>query len=364
MTTHSEPLASKRPPKPSANRFSPSRLVSTHGLLLLFILLFAVFSILLPDTFPTAYNIRSILANKSVTALLALAVMVPLATGNFDLSVGYVLGLTHVLTVGLQIRSGFPWLVAVLAALAVGVAVGLVNGVLVAYAQIDSFIATLAVGTFVYGISNWYTKGAQIAGSFPDAFINLGEKTVFTYVPLPAIYVLVIATILWLGFEFLPVGRRVYALGGNPRAAHLVGVPVQRYIVGAFATSGLLTACAGVVLASELQAGQSSLGPEYLLPAFVGALLGATTVRPGRVNVWGTLLAVLLLSVGISGLEQEGATFYVEPLFNGATLALAVGIAGYAARRRLRARPRGPAAEDVAEGQAKEPEGGDAPSTT
>jgi ribose transport system permease protein len=214
--------------------------------------------------------------------------------------------------------------------------------VLVAFAEIDSFIATLAVGTFVYGVTNWYTQGQQIAGSFADGFVNVADRTFFSYVPAPAIYVAVASVVLWLVLEYLPIGRHLYALGANPRAARLVGIPTRKYIVGAFAASGFLTALGGVILASELQAGQSSLGPEFLLPAFVGALLGATSVRPGRVNVWGTLIAVLLLSIGISGLEQEGATFYVEPLFNGATLAIAVGVAGYAARRRLRARRPGP----------------------
>jgi len=97
-----------------------------------------------------------------------------------------------------------------------------------------------------------------------------------------------------------------------------------------------VTAIAGIVLGAKLQVGQSNIGPEYLLPAFVGALLGSTSVRPGRVNVWGTIIAVLILAVGISGIQQLGASFFIEPLFNGLTLIIAVGLAGYFARRRLR----------------------------
>lgn len=321
-----------------SHRWSPSNIIATHGLLILLIVFFVVFAALLPHTFPTAYNIRSILGNKSVTAFLALAVMIPLAANQFDLSVGFTLGLTHVMIIGLQINSHVSWELAILAGVAIGICVGLVNGVLVAFAQIDSFIATLAVGTFVFGITNWYTGGQQIAGSFANGFTSFADRTVLGYIPAPAVYVLACSVILWLILEYLPLGRRLYALGANPRAAKLVGIPSRKYIVGSFAASGFLTALGGVVLASQLQAGQSSLGAEYLLPAFVGALLGATTIHPGRVNVWGTLIAVLLLAVGISGLEQLGATFYVEPLFNGATLAVAVGVAGYAARRRLRGR--------------------------
>ena len=102
--------------------------------------------------------------------------------------------------------------------------------------------------------------------------------------------------------------------------------------------SGLLTAFAGVLLASKLQIGQASVGLEFLLPALVGAFLGSTTIRPGRVNVWGTLIGVGVLAVGIAGIQQLGGAFFVEPLFNGVTLLLAIGIAGYAGRRRTRVR--------------------------
>ena len=109
---------------------------------------------------------------------------------------------------------------------------------------------------------------------------------------------------------------------------------MRAYVIGVFIASGLLTAFTGVLLASKLRIGQSSVGLDYLLPALVGAFLGSTTIKPGRVNVWGTLVGVIILAVGISGIQQFGAAFFVEPLFNGATLVVAIGIAGYAQRRR------------------------------
>lgn len=327
-------------PAPDRRRLrlpSISQLVSVHGLLILTILLIAVFSILLPDTFPTPLTVRAILLDKSTVALLALGEMIVISCGQFDLSVGYGLGATSIIAIMLQVRPPYlPWEVAVLVALASGAAIGLVNGLLVHFAKIDSFIATLGVGTALYGFSNWYTNGEQVIGHFALPFQLINGATVFS-IPAPAIYVAVIAVVLWLSFEFLPVGRYLYALGSNARAAELTGIPRGRYLVGAFVASGVLTAIAGVSLASELQVAQSNVGPEYLLPAFVGALLGATTVRPGRVNVWGTIIAVLILAVGISGIQQLGGSFFVEPLFNGVTLIVAVGLAGYAARRRLRA---------------------------
>ncbi len=316
-------------------RLSPVHLLEVHSLLILTVLFFLVFSLLKPATFPTAFNVRSILGTKSVTAFAALAVMVPLAAGQFDLSVGYALGLTHVLAVGLQIKAGVAWPVAVVVAILVGSLIGLVNGLLVTLVRIDSFIATLATGTFVFGLTNWYTGGVQVAGALPTTFTDIANKSLTSFFPLPALFVLVAAVALYVVLEYLPTGRRLYALGANRRAAELVGVPARRYVIGSFVTAGSLVGIGGAILASQLQAGQPDLGPEYLLPAFVGALLGATSVRPGRVNVWGTLTAVLLLAVGIAGLQQLGANFFVEPLFNGSTLAIAVGLAGFAARRRI-----------------------------
>jgi ribose transport system permease protein len=316
-------------------RLRPARVLSTHGLLVLTIALVIVFSALLPATFPTTLNARSILANESITAFASLAVMVPLAAGQYDLSVGFVLGLASVLAVGLQVKSGIPWPLALIVGLLAGSGVGFLNGLLIAYVRIDSFIVTLGVGTAFLGIADWYTGGLQLAGTLPHGFVTLANWSLFSVIPGSAVYLAVVALVLWIVLEYLPVGRRLYALGFNYKAAELVGVRGRNYILGAMVVSGFLSGCAGVLLASQLQSAQSTTGPDYLLPAFVGALLGATSVRPGRVNVGGTILAVLVLAVGIAGLAQEGAQFFVTPLFNGGTLVAAVAVAAIASRRRL-----------------------------
>jgi len=315
------------------------RMVSVNGLLILLVVLVIGFSILKPDTFPTAFNARSILSDKSIVALVALAEMIVISTGHFDLSVGYGIGLAHILSIGLQTRMHLSWPIAAVAVVGVSLLVGLVNGLLVTRARIDSFIATLGVGTILYGVSSWYTNGAQVLGALPKGFLAIAGTV--GGVPLPAIYVVVVGVVLWLVFEYTPLGRYLYVLGSNLRAAELVGISERRYVLLAFLGSGMLTGIAGVVLGSRLGVGQSSVGAEYLLPAFVAALLGATSVRPGRVNVWGTILAVLVLGVAVAGLQQIGAQFYVEPLFDGSMLVIAVGLAAYAARRRARtsARP-------------------------
>ena len=143
-----------------------------------------------------------------------------------------------------------------------------------------------------------------------------------------------VAFLLWIVTERLPIGRHIYAIGANERAAALNGIPVRRYVIGVFVGSGIIAGFAGCILAAKLRIGQANVGLDYLLPALVGAFLGSTTIKPGRVNVWGTMCGVLILAVGISGIQQLGGAFFVEPLFNGTTLVISIALAGFAQRRR------------------------------
>ncbi|MBY5866304.1 ABC transporter permease [Rhizobium leguminosarum] len=309
------------------------RLIPVYGLVILTVGLIVIFSILLPDTFPTLLNVRSIVSDKAIIALLSLAAMIPMASGRIDLTVGYGIVLWHILAISLQTAYGLPWPVAVVIVLALGVLTGCINGLLVEVAKIDSFIATLGTGTVLYALALWHTGGRQVVGVLPEGFYALNGTMLFG-LPITGFYVLLIAICMWIVLEYLPIGRYLYAIGANPKAAALNGIPVRKFVIGAFVTSGLLAALTGVLLASKLRIGQASVGLEYLLPALVGAFLGSTTIKPGRVNVWGTLIGVIILAVGISGIQQFGGSFFVEPLFNGVTLLIAIGIAGYAQRKR------------------------------
>lgn len=318
--------------------------IATYGLAAILVALFVAFSISMPTTFPTRFNIESLLSAQAVTALLALAVMVPITVAQWDLSVGFYVGLAHILTLGLQVEFGVPWPLACLAVLVSGVLVGLLNGWLVTGIGIDSFIATLGSGTFIFGLASWYTGGKQIVGNLHNGFYGI-DRMIGGFLPSPALCVIVVSLVLWILLEYRPLGRRLYAIGANPRAAELSGISPKRYIPWTFVGSGVITALAGIILASELHVGQTSVGPDYLLPAFTGALLGATAIRPGRVNVWGTVIAVMLLAVIVSGLEQTGAQFFVAPLFNGLMLVTAVGLSLYTARRRAKVAARANLAE-------------------
>ena len=218
---------------------------------------------------------------------------------------------------------------------------GFINGLLVEVAQIDSFIATLGTGTILYALALWHTDGRQVMGALPHGFIDINRPSIFG-IPIPAVYVLVLAVVLWVVTERLPLGRHIYAIGANEKAAALNGIPVRAYVIGVFVGSGVIAGFAGCVLAAKLRIGQANVGLDYLLPALVGAFLGSTTIKPGRVNVWGTICGVLILAVGISGIQQLGGAFFVEPLFNGATLVVAIALAGFAQRRAASASDAGP----------------------
>ncbi len=320
-------------------RLAGGSFIGTYGLLTLTVLIFVVFALLLPDTFPTGANIKSILTNQSIPAILALGATIPIVTGRFDLSIGYGIGLAHVVMMWLITQHAMSWQLAALLVIGVGVIVGLFNGLLVEFAQIDSFIATLGTGSVLYALTGWITGGGRIVPGItglPPALTDLTNSSLLG-LPVTFWYVVALVVLLWLVLEHLPLGRYLYVVGANPRAAELVGIPRRRIVIYAFVGSGVVTAFAGVLLAAQQQIGDPSAGNSYLLPAFVGALLGSTTIKPGRANAVGTLVAVAVLAIGLSGLQQEGAAFWVTPLFNGLTLLAAVGLAGFAARRRQRA---------------------------
>ena len=309
------------------------QLASRWGLLILLVLLIAIFSALKPDTFPTYFNLRSIVTNKSVQALLALAVFLPMTANHFDLSAGFLLGIAQVLVIGFQAQ-GLGWPEAAALVLLLGLLVGLFNGLLVTVVGIDSFIATLGTGTLLYGINEWYTGGQQVIASLPDSFINLSG--VVGGVPLPALYVLGLALVLWVAFEYLPLGRHLYVLGASPKAAelngHLGAALRHRSPDGGRARLRLRGHRAPVAAA-----GRPILGRPGIPAAGLHGGAARRDLDPPRSRqCLGTILAVALLAVTVAGLNQLGAPFFVEPIFNGATLIVAVGLAVTAARRRTR----------------------------
>ena len=256
---------------------------------------------------------------------MSLAVMVPLAAGQFDLSVGYQVCLMHILAIGLQVRMGIHWVAVIFILLVIAALIGLINGLLVAYVGVSSFIATLGVGTILFGLAFWYTDGAQLIGALPPGFLRLNSN--IGPVPMTIIVTLVVAIVLFVITEHTPLGRFFYFLGANQKAAILSGISPKKYLIFAFMFSSVVASIAGVLLASIIRVGQISIGPDYLMSSFAGALMGSVAFTPGKVNVWGTVCAVLIMAFTVSGLQQMGARFFVDPLFNGGMLILAVSLA-------------------------------------
>jgi ribose transport system permease protein len=305
---------------------------SKYGLLVVLAVILVGFSVARPDTYPTLANAQTIASNNAVIAFLALAAMLPLVTGQFDVSLGYQLGLSQTLCAGLILRQDLPWALAVAIALSACVLTGVVNGLLVTRLGLSSFITTLGTGTVVYGLTQLYSGDETIIGALPTSFTEAARGSLVG-IPLPLVYVAIVGLVLWVAIEYTSWGRACTATGGNPRAAELAGVRTNRVIVQSFAGAGLLAGLSGVTSVMLLGASAPTVGLGELLPAFAGAFLGATAFRPGRFNSIGTIVAVYMLAAGIAGLQQLGADFYVQQLFNGGALLLAISIAAVAARR-------------------------------
>lgn len=331
--TAAAPPAATDPPRGAPLTELGARVLARYGLLVVFAVLVAFFSIARPGTFFTTENAQTIASGQAVVALLALGAMVPLIVGQFDLSVGFQMGFAQTLCAGLIVKQHDSAIVACLVVIAVGVGFGLVNGLLVVGVGINAFVATLATGTLAAGITQQYSNGESIFGTMPSTFLDLGRNGLVG-IPLPILYVLGAVIALWLVFEYTAWGRSGFAIGGNARAALIAGVRVKRMTIQCFVLAGVFASLAGILSTMILGSASPDVGSNFLLPAFAGAFLGATSIRPGRYNAWGTFLAVYLLGAGITGLQQMGAASYVEQYFNGGALLVAVALSRWAANRR------------------------------
>jgi ribose transport system permease protein len=316
------------PPKKGAGQIALSitRRYSTVGLVLI---LGLVFSMLSPF-FLTPSNLTDMLLSQGVKAGIALAVLFPLIIGEFDLSVGYLVGFLAVLGAWLA-RAGFPgWLIPIVM-ITLAVLAGWINGFLVVQLRISAFIATLATGIVLGALSNGVSAGQIIFGDVPQFLIDMGRGK-WLGMGISIWITLVIAAILVYVLEHMPVGRKFYAIGGNETVAFFAGVPTPKYRVMAFVMAGLLVGIASVFQLGLRAGGDPTFGPDLLLPAYAAVFLGMTTHRPGQYNVIGTCIAIVLLAVGFNGLSLIGVPFWAEPLFDGLILLVAVLLATKEAR--------------------------------
>ena len=293
----------------------------------IFVVLFVLFALWVPDTFLTTGVWKSLLANSALTALVAIAVTIPLAAGVFNLAVGTEVGMAAILSAWLLQKQHIGIAPAIAVTLVVGCLIGATSGALIVRAKIDSFIATLGMSSILLAMVAWVSGGQQIL-DLPKSFQSLATNELFglTY---PVWIMLVVALIVWYVMQRTPTGRRLYATGGNPNAARLAGVQTSRVIVLSLVSCGLIAALAGVLTSGQLGVGDPTVGPGYLLPAYAAAFLGSTQFHGGRYNVWGAVIAVLVLAVGVKGLQLAGAPVWIPDLFNGVALLVAVGMSKY-----------------------------------
>ena len=316
---------------PAPRRRRPSLGLDRFSGLYVWAGLIVIFGLWMPDLFLTGDNARIIAGDEAITAILALGLVIPLAAGVFDLSIAGTMGFAAVAVTWYQSHGHSALAGAVLVILG-GAVIGALNGFVVVRLRVDSFIATLGMSSVLAAAAYWVTNGQQIVTGISPSFIKFGTTRWFS-IPVPVYYMLVLAVVLWVFLEFRPGGRYLYAVGGNPQAARLAGVRVDRIVFGSMVASATIAAFAGVVLAAKLGTGNPTSGPPYLLPAFSAVFLGATQIKAGRVNVLGTLIAIYLLATGVKGLQLAGAPVFLNDLFNGLALILAVALAARSKRK-------------------------------
>lgn len=307
--------------------------MSKYSLIGVLALLWLIFSVWNPKVFATTANVQTVLLQQATVGLIALAVMVPLVAGHFDLSSGFQFGLSQSLCALLVIRHDVNPLAAIAIVLAVGALIGAINGELITRLNLPSFTTTLGTGLVILGISEFLTENQVIAGAAPQWFLDMGRARLLG-VPLPFVYLALVALVLFVALELTVWGRRAYAVGANPTAARLSGISADGLVRQSFIVTGVLCALAGCISVTSLGGSSPVVGFGSLLPAFAAAFLGATCIRPGRYNVIGTVIAVYVIGVGIIGLQQKGADVFVQNLFNGGALLIAVIVATLARRRR------------------------------
>ncbi|GAA1000208.1 ABC transporter permease [Subtercola frigoramans] len=311
------------------------RRLEQFGLPLLLVILFIVFTAnpVSGPTFRSSANINLLLGNQAVTALVALAMVVPLICGYFDLSVSAIAGVSNITVAAAMSTYHLPVWAALLAGLIVGALIGFINGLLVAKVRLNGFVVTLGTYTALIGAITWYTKGQLITSGIPPSFGHWSAQSLLG-VPRPFLILIAIAVIVWYIVTQTPFGRRLEAIGSNESAARLVGIGTTRAVWTSFVISGVLAGAAGALQTSRGGAGDPSVATAYLFPAFTAVFLGATMLKPGKYNVWGTVIGVFFVAISVSGLTLLGADVWVQPVFNGLALIAAVALSTLIARSR------------------------------
>lgn len=292
-------------------------------ILALFILIFALW---IPDHFLRVATLKNILTAQSITGVLSVGLVCAMAAGAFDLAFAQAAGTGSVLAAILTTTFNMNVVLTVVIVIVYGAVVGLVNSLLVNKIGLSSIVATLGTSSVLLAIDEKITNDNYVSG-IPQSFTSAINGSVFG-IPEVILLMIVVVLIGWYVLVHTPVGRRMYATGHAAEAARLAGVRTTRSLTYGFLASGLASGIAGLMILAVVGTGDPTAGPSYLLPVFAALFLGSTQVHPGRFNVWGTVIGIFLLGVGVQGLQLAGyGEQWISDLFNGVALLLATGFA-------------------------------------
>jgi ribose transport system permease protein len=275
-------------------------------------------------------NLLSIVNQSALTAIIACGLTLVLVVGEFDLSIGYAASLAGVLVTGFIVNQGLPIAIAVILTVLIGGGIGGVNGLLVTKARVNAVVATLGVGTILTGLAFGYTSGSPIT-QVPVEFtwITLAR---FAGVQNPIWIMVLVVVVLWLLLNRTATGQRIQAVGANKDAARLAGIRTDRTKITAFITAGVCASIAGILLSSLLGSGTVGAADGYLMDSFAAVFLGSATLRDGEFHILGTVIGVLVVSVGFNGLSLLGTPTFWQFIFKGGILVLAVALSTIARR--------------------------------
>lgn len=315
----------------SCKRLNGARMASAlanWALLLIFFLFVLLFSLLRPDTFFTAGNLTSVAQAQVVLVILAVATLLPLVIDEFDLSLAANLGLSMVLVAGGPSKLGLGFAGSVILALLISGMIGLVNGLLISYVGVSSFVTTLGMGSIIGGAIQYWTEGAAIFEDISPGLLSFSQEKLLG-LALPVFYATLLVVLTWYLLEYTPTGRRMYAIGGSRNAAKLSGIRTRRITVVTFVSAGLIAGFGGIVYAGTLGSGNPSASAPLLLPAFAACFLGAACIKLGVFNVFGTVIAIFTIAAGVTGLSLVGTPPFVDQIFSGVALILGVSVTRY-----------------------------------
>jgi ribose transport system permease protein len=316
-------------PAASTERPPFTQLLWQGGTLLALVALVILFGALQPDAFLSFGNVRNILAQIAILAIIASAQTVVMVVGDFDLSVGVTATLAGATAAALMI-DGWSIPLAIVAALVVGTLVGVVNGILVAYMNLSAFVATLATLTAVGGLAFIVTDGTTLFG-MPESFEVIGQGRPLG-LPMPIFFAVIVCLVVWLVLKFTTLGRRWYAVGGSAEVARLSGVNVRLARFLAFTVAGFVSAIGGIILVSRLASASATSANNYMLLAVAAVFLGMTVLRSGAANVGGTLVGVGIIGVMSNGLNIVGVSAYYQQVFTGVIIIAAVTLSALKSR--------------------------------